>query len=129
MAGTVDVASMSPTVEVVLISLDWIGWRLWAVSIVVAAESVLIASVVAAVTILVIVSIVVIVVVLLAAVAIAALMLVLLLRLIIEVACVERWRSIIGRVGVMAELLLHGLQLLLLLYVGVREIVDRCLVG
>ena len=29
----------------------------------------------------------------------------------------------------MAELLLHGLQLLLLLHVGVREIVDRCLVG
>ena len=123
----VDVASMSPTVEVVLISLDWIGRRLWAVSIVAAAESVLIASVVAAVTILVIVSIV--AVVFLAAVAIAALLLVLLLRLIIVVACVERWRSIVGCVGVMAELLLHGLQLLLLLHVGVREIVDCCLTG
>ena len=100
---------------------------MWAVSIVAAAESVLIASVVAAVTILVIVSIV--AVIFLDAVAIAALLLVLLLMPIIEVACVERWRSIVGRVGVMAELLLHGLQLLLLLYVGVREIVDRCLVG
>ena len=123
----VDVASMSPTIEVVLISFDWIGRRLWVVSIVAATESVLIASVVATVTILVIVSIV--AVVLLAAVAIAALLLVLLLRLIIVVACVEQWMSIVGCVGVMAELLLHGLQLFMLFHVDVREIVDRCLAG
>ena len=122
-----DVTSMSLTVEIVLTSLDWIGRRLWAVSIIVAAECVLIASVVDAVTILFIVSIV--VVVLLDAVVIAALLLVLLLRLIIKISCIECWRSIIGRIGVMAELLLHGLQLLLLLHVGVREIVDRCLAG
>ena len=103
MAGMVEVASMSPTVEVVLISLDWIGRRLWAVSIVAAAKSVLIASVVAAVTILVIVSIVAVVLlaaVAIAAVAIAALLLVLLLRLIIVVSCAKRWRSIVGCVGV-----------------------------
>ena len=93
LAGMVDLASMSPTVKVVLIPLDWIGQRLLAVSIVVATESVLISIAVAAVIILVVVSIVVVVVVvvvvLLAAVVIAALLLILLLKLIIEVACTE----------------------------------------
>ena len=51
LAGVVDVASMSPSVKVLLIPLDWIGQRLLAVSIVVAANSVLIAIDVAAVTI------------------------------------------------------------------------------
>ena len=83
-----DVASMSPTVAVVCIPLDWIGRRLLTVSIVVTAESVLIAIAVAAVTILVVVSIVV-VAVLLATVVIAAPLLISLLRLIIEVARVE----------------------------------------
>jgi len=88
LAGMLDVASMSPTVAVVFIPLDWIGRRLLTVSIVVAAESVLIAIAVAAVTILVVVSIVV-VAVLLATVVIAAPLLISLLRLIIEVARVE----------------------------------------
>ena len=94
----VDVASMSPTVEVVLISLDWIGRRLLAVSIVTAAVYVLITIVVATVTIMVVGSIVVVLLLLflLAAVASAALMLILFPWLIIGVARVECWRSIIG---------------------------------
>ena len=54
---------MSPTVEVVFVSLHGIGWLLIAVSIIVAAVTVFVAIVVAAVTILVIVPVVVFVVV------------------------------------------------------------------